>query len=120
MSLEQSLAAKMVWSFVARADEVDLDDDPQKVVARTVYNLAAGKYSGGLVGVAAECRVPWPVDDAVLDAAAWAGQARWALIQRDRAIRSAVAQGASARSVAAAVGMSRPGVERVLARENRW
>lgn len=50
--------------------------------------------------------------------------ARSALRERDDAIRKAVANGASVRAVAKATGLSRPGIDRIVARgdsdSTRW
>lgn len=119
------LISEMVWAFAARTgSDDDLDDDPEAVITRTIRNFAAGRYPGGLAAVAAECGVPWPADEAQLRVASWAGKARWALVQRDRAIREAVEAGRSKRSVAAAAGLTPPAVDRILGRaeaaNTRW
>jgi len=52
----------------------------------------------------------------VLLAAAWAGFAEYATARRDEAIRAAVDNGRSQRQVAAHVGLSHPGVARIVQR----
>jgi hypothetical protein len=114
---------RIVWATVARESMI-LDEDPETVIERTLLSARHGRYPGGIEAFAAECSIPWPTNGDILDAAAWAGRARWALQQRDRAVREAVFSGASKRSVAAAVGLTPPAVDRIIGREHsnnaRW
>lgn len=116
---ENELLAKLVWAgVVTRTEQADVDEDPEAVIERVRRN----RYTPATL--AEELGVIWPVRQEILDAAAWAGKALWSLMQRDRAIRIAVAEGCPSRVVGQVIGLSHEGVRRIVAREGatntRW
>lgn len=107
MSLDLPEARRIVYAALAPGAGIDADEDPEQVAARAV---AAGYTAGQLAG---ECGLAWPMPDELADMAYWSGLARWATLQRDRAVRAALAEGCPLRTAAQVTGLSHSGIVRI-------
>jgi hypothetical protein len=112
--MSDDLLAKIAWAAGASTPGSDPDAVAEQARRdqRSPAELAAG------LGLA------WPMPPELLEAAYWAGKARYVLGRRDQAIRAAVGRGFSQRAIGSATGLSHTAISRISARRDsastRW
>jgi len=108
------LLAKIAWA--AEASTPGGSPDPEAAARE------ARQHRRSAAELAAALGLDWPMPPDLLEAAYWAGKARYVLRRRDQAIRAV--RGQSQRAIGSATGLSHTAISRVSARRdspsNRW